>query len=71
MFDAIPVPDEHPYWRMEQVILTPHVAGITDDSMLAMGLAVGTAVTHLLRGEVPPNCINPQAESAFRRRFAG
>ena len=37
VFDAIPLRDDHPYWSMEQVLLTPHVAGITDDSMLAMG----------------------------------
>ncbi len=68
VFDAIPVPDDHPYWRMEQVIITPHVAGITEDSMLAMGLAAATAVAQLLRGEVPANCINPQAMAAFKRR---
>ncbi len=68
VFDAIPVPDDHPYWQMEQVIITPHVAGITEDSMLAMGLAASTAVRHLLRGEVPPNCINPQATARFKRR---
>jgi len=69
VFDAIPLPDEHPYWAMEQVILTPHVAGITDDSMVAMGRAAVLAVEHLLRGEVPPHCVNPEAVAAFRRRW--
>ena len=68
VFDTIPVPDDHPYWQMENVLLTPHVAGITDDSMLAMGYGVAQAVAHLLRGEVPPHCINPQAAAAFMRR---
>ena len=68
VFDTIPVPDDHPYWQMDQVIITPHVAGITDDSMRAMGLAVATAVDHLLQGQVPPNCINGQAVAAFQRR---
>lgn len=71
VFDTIPVPDDHPYWQMEQVIITPHLAGITEDSMLAMGLVAAAAVEQLLRGEVPGNCINPQALPAFRRRFAG
>ncbi len=69
VFDAIPLPDEHAYWAMEQVIITPHVAGITEDSMLAMGLAAATAVEHLLRGRVPPNCVNTQAVAAFKRRW--
>jgi hypothetical protein len=45
------------------------VAGITEDSMQRMGHAAVLAVTHLLRGEVPPNCINPQAATAFLQRL--
>jgi D-3-phosphoglycerate dehydrogenase len=56
---------------MEQVLLTPHVAGITEDSMRRVGMGVAIAVEHLLRGDVPPNCINPQAAAVFRLRSAG
>jgi len=69
VFDSIPLRDDHPYWQMDKVLLTPHVAGITDDSMRAMGQGAVQAVQHLLRGEVPPNCINPLGVEAFRRRF--
>lgn len=69
VFDTIPLRDNHPYWQMDNVLVTPHVAGITDDSMRAMGDATAAAVEHLLRGEVPPNCINPEGAEAFRRRF--
>lgn len=70
VFDIQPLPDNHPYWQMEQVLITPHVAGITADSMLRMGHGAALAVEHLLQGTVPPNCINPQAEAAFRQRMA-
>lgn len=70
VFDVQPLPEDHPYRQMEQVLLTPHMAGITEDSMLRMGQGVVIAVEHLLQGEMPPNCINPQAEAAFRRRAA-
>ena len=69
VFDAIPLRDDHPYWLMEQVLLTPHVAGITDDSMRAIGQGVAVAIAQLLLGEAPPNCINPQAVPAFQRRI--
>jgi len=69
VFDAIPLRDDHPFWEMEHVLITPHVAGITEDSMLRMGHAAVLAVAHLLRGEVPPNCINPQAVPGFLGRF--
>ena len=68
VFDVQPLSADHPYRQMEQVLLTPHVAGITEDSMLRMGFGAALAVEHLLRGEVPPHCINPQAEAAFRLR---
>lgn len=71
VFEVQPLRADHPYRQMEQVLLTPHVAGITDDSMRRMGQGVAVAVEHLLRGDVPPNCINPQAEAAFRQRTAG
>ncbi|MEO8059547.1 MAG: hydroxyacid dehydrogenase [Burkholderiales bacterium] len=69
VFDTVPLRDDHPCWAMEQVLITPHVAGITQDSMLRMGHAVVLAVARLLRGEMPPNCVNPQAWPVFRGRF--
>ncbi len=70
VFDAVPLRDDHPFWYMENVSITPHVAGITDDSMRAMGTGAVAAVAHLLRGEMPPHCVNPQALPAFRARLA-
>ncbi len=70
VFDEQPLPDHHPFWRMDQVLITPHIAGITEDSMLRMGHAATQAVARLLQGEVPEHCINPQAVPAFRERFA-
>ena len=69
VFDPQPLPDGHPLWSMPNVLVTPHVAGITDDSMRRMGEGAARAVASLLRGELPPHCINPQALPAFLRRF--
>jgi D-3-phosphoglycerate dehydrogenase / 2-oxoglutarate reductase len=69
VFDSQPLPDGHPLWSMANVLVTPHVAGITDDSMRRMGEGAALAVASLLRGELPPHCINPQALPAFLRRF--
>jgi D-3-phosphoglycerate dehydrogenase / 2-oxoglutarate reductase len=70
VFDVQPLPAAHPYRHLQQVLLTPHVAGITQDSMLRMGYAAAQAVEQLLQGTVPGNCLNPEAETAFRGRFA-
>jgi D-3-phosphoglycerate dehydrogenase len=69
VFDTQPLPDDHPWWQMPQVLISPHVAGISADSMLRMGHGAAQAVADLLRGEVPAHCINPQAIAAFRQRL--
>lgn len=71
VFDTQPLPEDHAYRRMPQVLLTPHVAGITEDSMLRMGHVVARAVEDLLDGVMPANCVNPQAQPAFLARYAG
>ena len=29
VFDVEPLPEEHPFWRMDNVIVTPHMSGPT------------------------------------------
>jgi D-3-phosphoglycerate dehydrogenase / 2-oxoglutarate reductase len=70
VFDTQPLPDAHPFWQLPQVIVTPHIAGLTEDAMVTMGVQAALAVEYLLRGDVPPHCINPEAVPAFRRRTA-
>lgn len=69
VFDTQPLRTDHPFWQMPQVLLTPHAAGVTEDSMRAMGLGAVEAVEHLLRGECPPTCVNRQALPVFTARI--
>ena len=69
VFDVQPLPAGHPLRALRQVLITPHVAGITDDSMRRMGEGAARAVACLLRGELPPHCVNPQALPAFLEHF--
>lgn len=68
VFDAQPLRPDHPFWQMPQVLVTPHAAGVSVDSMRAMGLGAVEAVECLLRGECPTHCVNPQALPAFTAR---
>lgn len=55
-----PLAPGDPVFDCPNLLLTPHVAGITATSMLAMSHgAVGTMLA-LLRGESPPNVVNPE-----------
>ena len=42
------------------LLLTPHVAGITATSMLGMSRGAVDTMLALLRGEQPPNVVNPE-----------
>jgi len=50
----------------ENVIATPHIAGVTHASLNGIGQAVATSVEALRRGETPPHCVNPDAAFAAR-----
>ena len=60
VFEIQPLPDDSGLRRHPRVILTPHVAGVTDDAERAMGLMAVDTVLALLRGERPPNVVNPE-----------
>lgn len=69
VFDQQPLSVDHPFLSMPNVILTPHMAGITEESMLRMGQGVVVEVARILGGEMPLNFINPDATSRYRDRF--
>ncbi len=70
VFDAQPLPSDHPLLSFPNVIVTPHMAGITEDSMLRMGQGVLAAAQRVLAGDLPDNLINPDAVTLYRQRFA-
>lgn len=63
---ALDVHDKQPLTGAEEVfdapnlLLTPHVAGVTDTSMRAMSEGAVATVLALLRGDRPANVVNPQ-----------
>ena len=69
VFTAQPLPAEHPYLQLDNVIVTPHLAGITDESMMRMGLGAATEALRVLKGELPVNLRNPEVVEHYRRRF--
>lgn len=69
VFDTQPLPATSPLWAMDNVILTPHMAGITKDSMLRMGNTAADETLLILNGELPLNFCNPLVEPAYRARF--
>lgn len=58
--DRQPLAPDDPVLDCPNLLLTPHVAGITATSMLGMSRGAVTTVLALLRGERPGNVVNPE-----------
>lgn len=69
VFDRQPLPRDHGFFDLANVILTPHMAGITEESMLRMGQGVVSAVRQILAGDLPETLCNPEATGRYRERF--
>lgn len=69
VFTTQPLPPDHPYLHLDTVIVTPHMAGITDESMMRMGVGAAGEAIRVLGGELPVNLRNPEVIDNYRRRF--
>ena len=69
VFATQPLPPDHPYFRFDNVIITPHMAGITEESMMRMGIGAAEETIRVLGGELPVNFCNPEVLERYRLRF--
>jgi D-3-phosphoglycerate dehydrogenase / 2-oxoglutarate reductase len=69
VFATQPLPPDHPFFRFVNVIVTPHMAGITEESMERMGTGAAAEALRVLQGELPLNLVNPEAVARHRERF--
>jgi len=68
VFEAEPVTRHNPLRKMDNVLLTPHIAGRSLQSMLEVRHTVGHTVSNVLRGYWPPHVFN--ADVTPRRELA-
>ncbi|ESY71254.1 hydroxyacid dehydrogenase [Mesorhizobium sp. M0051] len=69
VFTTQPLPSNHPYFSFDNVIITPHMAGITEESMMRMGIGAAGEALLVLAGKLPVNLRNPEVVDHYRRRF--
>jgi D-3-phosphoglycerate dehydrogenase len=70
VFSSQPLPPDHAFFGFDNVILTPHIAGITEESMMRMGRGAAAEAIRVLDGGLPVNLRNPEVVEQYRRRFA-
>lgn len=71
VFATQPLPVEHPYFGFPNVIITPHMAGITEESMMRMGTGAAAEALRVLAGNLPVNLRNREVVERYRARFPG
>ena len=60
---------EHPLMAFDNVIVSPHTAGVTIEARAKMGQFAADQVLDLLDGRYPPRPVNPEVWPAYATRF--
>ncbi len=66
-----PIGADHPLLRFPNVLVVPHIAAYTQETLRRMGEKMVADVERVLRGEVPDEVVNPEViphARAFRRK---
>jgi phosphoglycerate dehydrogenase-like enzyme len=60
VFEAEPPAADHPLFALDNVVLAPHVAGVTEASMKHMALHCAEVIETILSGARPATLLNPE-----------
>jgi D-3-phosphoglycerate dehydrogenase len=63
-----PMPD-HPLLQFDNVIASPHTAGVTKEARANMGKFAATQLIEALDGKRPPRIVNPEVWPVYQKRF--
>jgi D-3-phosphoglycerate dehydrogenase len=63
-----PMPD-HPLLQFDNVIASPHTAGVTKEARANMGKFAATQLIDALDGKRPPRIVNPEVWPVYQKRF--
>jgi len=66
VYDVEPMPTNHPFLGLDNVVLTPHLGYVTQETYGIFFRQVVENISAYLEGRIPPRCLNPEA--AARRK---
>jgi len=64
-----PPPPDHPLLQFDNVLASPHTAGVTHEARENMGRIAAQQVLDMLDGKRPPRIINPEVWPHYVKRF--
>lgn len=60
VFTVQPLPPDHAFFSLRNILLTPHLAGLTKESMTLMSTVSAEEMVRILSGARPLNLVNPE-----------
>ena len=69
VWEVEPPPLDHPLLQLPNVVATYHTSGVTPEARSRMGSYAADQIVGLLRGQLPPRLLNPEALPRFKDRF--
>ncbi|MDC1375499.1 hydroxyacid dehydrogenase [bacterium] len=69
VWDYEPPSSTHKLLQLENVIASPHTAGVTEDSRNKMSAFVATQLLDIFEGKDPARPVNPEIIDIFRNKF--
>lgn len=69
VWDKEPPPADHPLLQFDNVIASPHTAGVTREARANMGKIAAEQMIMTLDGKRPPRIVNPQVWPVYSKRF--
>jgi phosphoglycerate dehydrogenase-like enzyme len=68
--DPEPLPAGHPIFDLDNVVLTPHIAGISADHLARNAASTARDALSVLVGDRPRQLVNPQVWPRYLERLA-
>jgi len=68
VFDKEPLPPDHPFMSLDNVILLPHIGGATYEVTTHQSQIMVPDIVRLIKGERPHNISNPEVLDTFKFR---
>jgi D-3-phosphoglycerate dehydrogenase / 2-oxoglutarate reductase len=69
VWEKEPPPASHPLMKFDNVMVTPHMAGVTVEARTRMGQFAAEQLLDALDGKPAPRIINPQVWADYAKRF--
>jgi D-3-phosphoglycerate dehydrogenase len=69
VWEKEPPPADHPLMKFDNVLVTPHLAGVTREARAKMGQIAAEQILDALDGKPVPRIVNPQVWPDYAKRF--